>query len=87
MVDVGTPYDMGMRSDGNPPRSPRRLGMFSCLTARLIGRTKFNTLPPACPQKRGEFSDGYSQSEDCLYAVIYTPLHTAPNSNMPVFTW
>ena len=56
-------------------------------TARLIVRTKFNSLPPACPQKRGEFSDGYSQSEDCLYAVIYTPLHTAPNSNMPVFTW
>jgi len=78
---------MGMRRDGDLRRSPRRLGMFSSSTARLIDRTKFNTLPPACPQKRGEFSDGYSQSEDCLYAVIDTPLHTAPNSNMPVFTW
>jgi len=87
MGHVGIQSDMEMRSDGNLRRSPRRSGMFSCLAARLIVRTKINTLPPACPQKRGEFSDGYSQSEDCLYAVIYTPLHVAPNSNMPVFTW
>jgi hypothetical protein len=54
---------------------------------RLIVSTKFNTLPPACPQKRGEYSDGFTQSEDCLFATVYTPLHVAPNANLPVFTW
>jgi hypothetical protein len=63
------------------------IGCVSSHETRLIARTKFNTLPPACPQKRGEYSDGFTQSEDCLFATVYTPLHVAPNANLPVFTW
>jgi hypothetical protein len=50
-------------------------------------RTKPNTLPPACPQFRGEYADGFTQSEDCLFATIYTPLREGQNANLPVFTW
>jgi hypothetical protein len=44
-------------------------------------------LPPACPQLKGEPGDGAIQSEDCLYATVYTPLNVAPNAKLPVFVW
>jgi len=50
-------------------------------------RSKAHTLPPACPQYRGGYSDGNTQSEDCLYATVYTPLTVASNANLPVFVW
>jgi hypothetical protein len=53
----------------------------------LINRNIVHQLPPACPQLKGETGDGATQSEDCLYATIYTPLNVPLTASLPVFVW
>jgi hypothetical protein len=43
-------------------------------------------LPPSCPQLQG-YDTGSTQSEDCLYATVYTPLTVSPTASLPVLTW
>lgn len=45
-------------------------------------------VPPKCPQTHS--LDGAldpHQSEDCLFAVVYTPLGVASTAKLPVFVW
>jgi len=44
-------------------------------------------LPPACPQDSGTYVDGASQSEDCLFVVVYTPPTATFTSGLPVLVW
>lgn len=44
-------------------------------------------LPPACPQDSGIYVDGTTQSEDCLFATVYTPPTVSASSGLPVFIW
>lgn len=88
MEDADIQFDMGMPSGGRLLMSLRTSGKLCVIGKRkLIGRTNIHSLPPACPQTRGGRTDGFTQSEDCLFAIVYTPLRVAPNANLPVFTW
>ncbi|WVF65861.1 hypothetical protein IAT40_000598 [Kwoniella sp. CBS 6097] len=46
-----------------------------------------STLPPSCPQPAGTHVVGSEQSEDCLYATIYTPEGNSLFSKLPIFVW
>ncbi|OCF40049.1 hypothetical protein I317_06124 [Kwoniella heveanensis CBS 569] len=46
-----------------------------------------SSLPPSCPQPAGTYVVGSEQSEDCLYATIYTPKGMSPLSKLPIFVW
>jgi hypothetical protein len=43
-------------------------------------------LPPSCPQDASGVV-GQTQSEDCLFAVIYAPPTATYGSELPVFVW
>ena len=90
-VDGGCRYTVryGDAKRWEPSQFASSIGYVpSCCKERwLTIRTITRALPPACPQIRGGDTDGHTQSEDCLFATVYTPLQVAPNANLPVFTW
>ncbi|WVR03752.1 hypothetical protein IAU60_000747 [Kwoniella sp. DSM 27419] len=56
----------------------------SSLSLNVGNRT--TQLPPSCPQPAGTYVSSNDQSEDCLYATVYTP-QTKQSVSLPVFVW
>ncbi|WWC68545.1 uncharacterized protein I206_102474 [Kwoniella pini CBS 10737] len=53
----------------------------------LNDQQSFNNLPPSCPQKEGTYVSGDYQSEDCLFAIIYSPSSINSLLKLPILVW
>ncbi|KAK4690037.1 hypothetical protein P7C73_g12, partial [Tremellales sp. Uapishka_1] len=60
---------------------------YSTLATELANQSAVASLPPSCPQDTNTYNVGPTQSEDCLYAVVYVPQSPAPSSGWPIFVW
>lgn len=63
------------------------LDLNSFFDIQSNGKYSASELPPSCPQVPGSYADAKIQSEDCLYAVVYTPPKITFTDRLSVFVW